>query len=103
MQAYLPTKHGAVVAVCLTRELNPRAPHVIICGKGPQIRAAADLLAAQTYAIPVFLKRAVNRWEYQGLFRPTESFTSGPQLRQYIADSGRHMNDVSRVVLLEAM
>jgi hypothetical protein len=101
-QSYLPTKNGAVVAACLTHDLNPRAPNVVLCGRGPRIEPAGELLGMQTYAIPVFLKRGVNRWEYQGLFRPTASYTSGPQFNSFVAGSGRPMAQVSRVVLLGA-
>jgi hypothetical protein len=63
-QSYLPTVKGQVVAACLTPKLNPRVPAVILCGRGPVIAAAGVALASQTGAIPVFVKRGVNRWEY---------------------------------------
>jgi hypothetical protein len=102
-QSYLPTKNGAVVAACLTHDLNPRAPQVILCGRGARIEPAGDLLASQPFAIPVFLKRGVNRWEYQGLFRPTTSHTSGPKFDGFVAGSGRPVAEVSRVVVLDAI
>jgi len=101
-QSYLPTKNGAVVAACLTHKLNPRAPQVILCGRGARIEPAGQMLAAQSYAIPVFLKRGVNRWEYQGLFKLSGSYTSGPQFDGYVAGSGRPAAEVSRVVVLDA-
>ena len=100
-QTYLPTKDGSVVAACLTRELNPRAPNVVLCGRGEHIARAGALLAQQHTAIPVFLKRAVNRWEYQGKFTVAGSHTSGEQFESLIAGSGRELSDVSRVILLE--
>lgn len=100
-QSYLPTKNGAVVAACLTRELNPQAPRVIICGQGARIAPAGEALASQPYAIPVFLKRSVNRWEYQGLFKSAASFTSGAQFSAYVGGSGRQASEVSRVVVLD--
>lgn len=42
-QSYLPTKNGAVVAACLTHALNPRAPQVILCGRGARIEPAGQL------------------------------------------------------------
>lgn len=101
--SYLPTKHGAVVAACLTQRLNPQAPNVIICGSGPQIAAAGEALSSQVYAIPVFLKHAVNRWEYRGLFKPARSYTSGPELESYVQRAGRPRGEVSRVVIMEAV
>jgi hypothetical protein len=99
-QSYLPTKGGAVVAACLTHDLNPRAPQVILCGRGARIAPAGDTLAQQPYAIPVFLKRDVNRWEYRGLFKPTASYTSGLEFEGFIAGSGRPPAEVSRVIVL---
>lgn len=100
-QAYLPTKKGAVLAACLTRRMNPLAPRVVLCGRGPRIQAAGELLASQAGAIPVFVKRDVNRWEYHGPFRPAASFTTGSDFERYLAGSGRAPRDVSRVVLME--
>jgi hypothetical protein len=102
-QSYLPTKNGAVVAACLTHDLNPRAPQVVLCGRGARIEPAGRLLAAHAYAIPVFLKRGTNRWEYQGLFRPVSSHTSGPEFDGYVKNSGRPSAEVSRVVVLKAV
>lgn len=101
-QSYLPTKEGAVVAACLTRELNPRAPQVILCGQGERIAPAGAVLAGQRHSIPVFIKRAVNRWEYQGRFKPVASFTSGSEFQRLVTGSGRAPEEVSRVVVLEA-
>lgn len=97
-QSYLPTKNGAVVAACLTQGLNPQAPRVILCGRGTRIEPTGELLAQQPYAIPVFLKRDVNRWEYQGLFKAAASYTSGPKFDSHVAGSGRPSSEVSRVV-----
>ena len=99
-QSYLPTKNGSVVAACLTRELNPQAPRVILCGRGARIEPAGELLSKQPYAIPVFLKRNVNRWEYQGLFRTAASYTSGPEFSNHVLGSGRPPPEVSRVVVM---
>ena len=99
-QSYLPTKNGAVVAACLTRVLNPQAPRVILCGRGAIIEPTGELLAQQLSAIPVFLKRDVNRWEYQGLFKAAASYTSGPEFNGYVSRSGRPPSEVSRVVVM---
>lgn len=100
-QSYLPTKNGAVVAACLKPHLNPRAPQVILCGRGERIEPAGRLLASQPHAIPVFLKRGTNRWEYRGLFKVVSSHTSGPQFEDCIEGSGRPANKVSLVVIMD--
>lgn len=99
-QSYLPTKGGMVVAVCVKQRLNEEAPRVVVCGSGPLIESAGKLLSTQSHAVPVFLKQAVNRWEYQGLFKSAVSYTSGLEFEQHVAKSGRAMGDVSRVVTL---
>ena len=101
-QSYLPTKGGSVVAACLTRALNPLAPSVVLCGRGPIIASAGATLAKQKHQIPVFLKLATNRWVYHGLFRPTEAYSSGQEFQQYVAGSGRSPSEVSLVVVLQA-
>ena len=99
-QSYLPTKNGAVVAVCLTHGLNPQAPRVILCGRGARIEPTGELLSQQPHAIPVFLKRDVNRWEFQGLFRAAASYTSGTEFDDYVSNSGRPPPEISRVVVM---
>lgn len=103
MVSYLPTLRSSVVAACLTKRLNPAAPRVVICGRGPGIARAGELLAAQANAIPVFVKRAVNRWEYRGLFKPGASHTSGSEFLARVIESGRPVADVSRVIIMEAV
>jgi hypothetical protein len=98
-QSYLPTKDGVVVAACLTKDLNPLAPNVILCGRGKVIALTGERLARQTEPIPVFVKRDVNRWEFKGHYRPKASFTSGVEFEHLIAGAGR--DDVTRAVVLE--
>jgi hypothetical protein len=98
--SYLPTVSGRIVAACLTRELNPQAPNVVLCGRGPIIERAGAILASQAEPIPVFLKRAPGRWAYFGRFRVSEAFTSGSKFASYVARSNRPPSEVTRVVLL---
>ena len=90
-----------VVAACLRLDLNPGAPYVVLCGSGPTIRKAGDLLAGQSQPVPVFIKRAPQRWEYQGLFKVTGSFTAPVDCAPYVDVSGRALVEISRVILLE--
>ena len=98
--SYLPTVKKQVVAACLKPKMNPRAPNVVLCGPGPRIAAAGIALASQSGAIPVFLKRGVNFWEYQGLFNVKASHSSGEIFSTLIAGSGRDKTDVSLVIEL---
>ena len=100
-QSYLPVKVGVVVAACLRLDLNPSAPHVVLCGSGPTIRKAGDLLAVQSQPVPMFIKRVPQHWEYQGLFKVTGSFTAPVDCAPYVDGSGRARAEISRVILLE--
>lgn len=98
-ETYLPMLNGDVVAACLTKDYNPLAPHVILCGDGRDIARFGARLAMQTAPVPVFMKRAVNRWEFLGYFKSRASFTSEPLFERLIEGSGR--TDVTRAVILE--
>lgn len=99
-QSYLPTVAGAVVAACVKPQMNPRAPHVILCGKGPVIAAAGATLARQTELVPVFIKRGVNRWQFHGNFRVVAAHSCGSQFSAFVAGSGRQESDVSLAIQL---
>jgi hypothetical protein len=99
-QSYLPVSAGRVVAACLKPGLNPRAPYVILCGDGPMIAKAGAVLCQQGGSIPVFIKRAVNRWEHQGDFHVIEWFQSGPIFAELVAGSGRDPLHISRAIKL---
>jgi len=99
-QSYLPTVDRHVVAVCVKLELNPRAPNVVLCGNGLIIASAGVALARQHDPVPVFIKRATNRWEYQGKFKVIASHSSGPQFAALVAGSGRNPSDVSLAIQL---
>ncbi len=98
-RACLPTKDGVVVAACLLKSFNPDAPHVMLCGVGPQLTPVSALLAAQRAPIPVFTKLAVNRWRHEGWFAVSATFTDGPRFEHHVARSDRPVASVSRVVL----
>lgn len=97
-QAYLPTVAGKVVAICVTPELYPLAPQVILCGQGPRIAPTGAQLAQQTGPVPVFVKRGVNRWEYRGLMRVLAAYTGGPRFESLVAGSRRNPQEISLVV-----
>jgi len=100
VQSYMPTVAGHVVAVCVKPELNPRAPNVILCGIGPIISSVGETLARQRDAVPVFIKRAPNHWEYRGKFKVMSSHSAGPQFMALLAGSGRKPSDVSLAIQL---
>ena len=99
LQSYLPTKNGEVVAACLTRKYNPEAPKVILVGRGPIIESAGKLLSKQLTPIPVFIKKAVNSWEYQGQYRSVRHLINEGEMQAYVKKSER--SDVVGVIFLE--
>jgi hypothetical protein len=80
--------------------MNPQAPKVLLCGRGKVVTAAGALLVKQHDPIPVFIKRGINRWEYQGTFNVTAAHASGPQFEALIAASERNPSEVTLAIEL---
>jgi hypothetical protein len=97
-QAYLPTKGGQVVAICLIPNYNPCAPDEILPGVGRIVEHSADLLVAQQNALPTFLKRNNKEWEYVGIYRAVGCTTVAAILHQKSIEVGHR---VTRVIKLE--
>lgn len=76
IQSYLPFRDGRVVCGCFVPgdAMNPNAPEEVLFGRAdesPQIVESAKLVFEQGRhgdAIPIFLKRSANRWEYRGVY-----------------------------------
>ncbi|PWK37916.1 hypothetical protein C7417_1780 [Cupriavidus plantarum] len=100
-QAFLPTKNGKVVAICLRPELNPGAPEAIVCSSSAATRAAGRTLASQKEAVPVFIKGATDRYRYAGQFTAAGSLTTPPDCAPYVVNSGFTLGQISRVVRME--
>ena len=88
------------MAACLSKDFSPQAPEVVLCGQGVRTGPVSELFSRHPGALPVFVKRESNRWQYRGQFIVTDSFIAGPRFASYIAGSGRSNASVSRVVLL---
>ena len=97
----LPTRNGAIVAACLSKTLSPRAPEIVLCGRGVITSPVSALFARQQVPIPVFLKSAPKRWQYRGQFFVAQSFSSGARFKSFIDGSGRSVASVSHVVVLK--
>jgi len=100
-QACIPTLNGLVLSVCVTPELNPRAPSEILCGVGPIMARTGAMLAAASYKVPFFIKRRVNKWEYMGLYLSVDSYAAGARFNEMVNGSGRSPNDVSLAIDLQ--
>ncbi len=97
----LPSHGGKLVAACLSQDFSPDAPSVVLCGQGPRTGPASERLTRQQGPIPVFVKRGAGRWEFHGAYRVAKSFSSGARFEGFIAVSGRSLESVSHVVLME--
>ena len=100
VQDYLPHVDGVVVCGCFNPGLNPDAPGVVLPGFGPGIERWAEVFGAQRHAVPCFLKRATNVWEYVGDFRVRELSRDAAEVARWAASAGRE-GDVSMVLHLE--
>ena len=103
LQTYLPCKDGVVVAACLTVEMNPQAPCIILCGNGPGVRQAGERLVSQARPIPVFIKNINRQWIFQGYFEVVESFVDSADCAPYLLGSKRDQENISRVVRLRSV
>ena len=99
LQDYLPHRDGRVVAACLSPELNPEAPRVVLPGRGPEIQRWAEVFAKQREPVPTFLKRGSNDWEYVGDYRVRRLETGRSEINAQRYATGR--DDVSMVLHLE--
>jgi hypothetical protein len=99
LQEYLPHVDGRVVCVCVTRELNPDAPAVLLVGDSENVQKYGTTLAGERNALPVFLKRDVNEWEYLGEYTVTGSSSAPAEIAERSARAGRR--DVTMVVYLQ--
>jgi hypothetical protein len=100
IEEYLPTSHGKVVCGAFRADGNPDAPMVILPGFGPKREKSAELFNSQGTAIPVFLKRAANQWQYVGDFRVKRLSRDPVEIAEHAARANRQ-NDVSMVLFLE--
>ena len=99
LQTYLPTENGRVVCGAFRTDTNPNAPNVILPGFGPTIQKSAELFAAQSECVPVFLKRSINAWEYVGSYRVTRLSRDPQDIAERAAAAGRRAG-VSMVLYL---
>jgi hypothetical protein len=97
-RACLLQSNGSVVGVCFIGAMNPQAPRALLIGRGTQKEKAAQQLAAQEAAVPVFRKQRSNAWEYLGNFRGRGYVASREKRARYVKGSGR--KDVAGVLLL---
>lgn len=98
---FLPNVDGKVVCARLKTETNPDAPNIILPGSGPNIVRAAEILEQQPEAVPVFLKRQSNRWQYVGMYRRVRVSCDRADIQVHSKRSCR--DDISMVIYMTAI
>ncbi|CAE6966484.1 hypothetical protein R69608_06904 [Paraburkholderia nemoris] len=98
---YIRTKDGEVKGLALRLDLNEGAPEVIVVGKGPRIEHRARLLLDTSHAVPAYVKRGTNAWEYLGEYRATAYRTDRSAIEQYRGE--RSADDVAGILFLESV
>ena len=98
-QDYLPHKNLHVVCGCFRPDLNPHAPFEVLPGTRADIRRWSEVFQSQIEAMPIFLKRAPNRWEYQGLWRFASAVNDRRTLEQKRKEA--HRTAISIVLRLD--
>ncbi len=98
-QSYLSHRNRRVVCGCFRKDLNPDAPGEVLPANTDDKRRWAEQFASQAEAVPIFLKKKSNEWEYQGLWLCVSIITDAAVLAQRRRRSGR--SSISMVLKLE--
>jgi hypothetical protein len=77
-RAFLPRVNGGdIVSGCFDPDMNPRVPFEVLVHNAPNAILNAARFLEQGAAVPCFLRRAPNVWEYVGRYRAV-SYTEDP-------------------------
>ncbi len=101
VQSYLPTVKKRVVAGFFNPVFDPDAPRIVLAGRGPIIQGTADQLTQQADAVPTFVKRRVNCWEYVGRYRVVRQTYDQAEILPY-AHKAKRVGDVTSVLFLQS-
>jgi hypothetical protein len=90
-----------VVAICLTHDMNPQAPLIMLVGNGRDKKRYSEILCNEqkNEAVPIFLKRKPNSWEFAGYFRVLRHSKAPDIISEQQRMAGR--NDVYMVIHFE--
>ncbi len=101
VRSYLPTVGNIVVAGCFNRSTNtnPDAPDIVLPGHGKIIEKTAKQFTSQGNAVPIFIKQAVNEWQYVGLYKVQRQSFDKKDI-QHHAEKANRLGTVSSVLFL---
>ena len=86
-----------IVAACLTLDLNPDAPKIVLVGNSHDVVRYADLFCAQPLQIPVCVKG--DGWVCHGQFKLARASSDPAELREHAVKAKRE--DLYKILFLE--
>jgi hypothetical protein len=98
--SYIRTKNGEVKGLALRLDLNPEAPEIVVVGTGPRIVQNAKLIVNCNKAVPAYVKRGTNKWEYMGDYQATAYRRDESTIERF--RHGRARSDIDGILFLEA-
>jgi hypothetical protein len=83
LQDCLSHKDGRVVAIYMKSDMNPEAPFVLLVRKSHDRERYSECLRHEQNddAIPIFIKKGSEAWEFQGHFKVAEHSKDVPNNR----------------------
>lgn len=96
---YIRTRHNQVIALALNTRKNPKAPSIIVVGKGPRIEARAKRFLDSGVSVPCYLKRDTDAWELVGNYRARRYATDEGVIRRHFC--GGDISAVAGILFLE--
>jgi hypothetical protein len=98
--SYIRTKNGIVKGLAIRRDLNPEAPEIILVGSGPNIVANSRRFARTNSAVPTYVKRRTNAWEFIGNYKAVK-FSEEPEVIARFANNDRPADTLGGILFLE--
>jgi len=93
------TKDGRIVCATLNPKKNPNAPDVMVVSSKPNPKARGAELCKQHGAIPLFIKKTTDQWQYKGMFEVNYFITDRSEVAQH---ENKASGPLSRVIFLRA-
>jgi hypothetical protein len=87
---FIRTKDGKVKGIAIRRDLNPEAPKIVLVGYGEKRQNRARLYVEQAIAVPAFVKRATDSWEYIGDYCAVNYSESKSIVKKYVEKYEKH-------------
>lgn len=97
---FIRTKAGQVKVLAIRPDWNPRAPEIIVVGAGPRRERNTELLLNSGNAVPTYIKRDTDKWEYVGDYQATAYRTDTKTIEAH--RDNRPRNEVAGILFMKA-